>query len=63
MQDLILNRLGDARTLLAQAKDAISAKQVVDLAHAAEIYAKRQKLSQESIDYAHEIQIDALKRI
>ena len=61
MQDLILNRLGDARTLLAQAKDAISAKQVVDLAHAAEIYAKRQKLSQESIDYAHEIQIDALK--
>lgn len=59
--DIVLKKIGQARDLLAQARDAKGAKRVVDIAHAAEIYAKRQKLSQESIDYAHEIKIEALK--
>ena len=33
------------------------------MAAAAEIYAKRQKLSQDSIDYAHDIKIEALRQI
>jgi hypothetical protein len=33
---------------------------VADLAHAAEVYARRQKFSQEAIDYAHAVKIDAL---
>jgi hypothetical protein len=38
-----------ARLLLAEARDATQAKQVADLARAAEVYAKRQKLSEEAI--------------
>jgi len=36
------------------------AKQVADIAHAAEVYARRQKLSEEAIEYAHAVKIDAL---
>jgi DNA modification methylase len=61
MQDLIVTRIDKARQLLAQAKDAPEAKKVVDLAHAAEVYARRQKLSQDSIDYAHAVKIDAMR--
>jgi phage N-6-adenine-methyltransferase len=46
--------------LLAEAKDANGAKRVADMAHAAEIYARRQRLSQDSIDYAHAVKIDAM---
>lgn len=58
--DLIVARLDKAKLLLAQAKDATGAKRVADMAHAAEVYAKRQRLSQDSIDYAHAIKIDAM---
>jgi len=58
--DLIIAKVDRARLLLAEAKDAVSAKKVADMAHAAEIYAKRQKLSDESILYAHQIKVDAL---
>lgn len=57
--DLILARLDKARLLLAEARDATDAKRVSDLARAAEIYAKRQRLGEESIRYAHTIVIDA----
>src|SRR5208283_599683 len=46
---------------LAEARDAVSAKQVADLAHAAEIYAKRQKFSDEAIDSARAVKVDALR--
>jgi N6-adenosine-specific RNA methylase IME4 len=59
VNDLILTKVDWARRLLAQAKDATDAKRVMDMAHAAEIYAKRQKLSDEVIGYAHEIKIEA----
>lgn len=58
--DLIVQQVDKARALLALAKDAPAAKRVADMAHAAEIYAKRQKLSEESIQYARAVEIDAL---
>jgi N6-adenosine-specific RNA methylase IME4 len=59
VNDLILAKVDKARQLLAQAANAREAKKVMDLAEAAKIFAKRQKLGQESIDYAHAIVIDA----
>lgn len=47
-QDLVVMKLDRARSLLAQARDAGDAKVVADLARAAEVYARRQKLSQEA---------------
>lgn len=58
--DLIIIKVDKARQLLAQAKDAPEAKQVADLARAAEVYARRQKLSEEAIQYAHAVKIDAM---
>jgi site-specific DNA-methyltransferase (adenine-specific) len=46
--------------LLAAAKDAPAAKQVADKAHALEIYARRQKLGEEAIGYAHALKVDAM---
>ncbi len=63
MQDLIVFKVDKARALLAEAKCASQAKQVVDLAHAAKIYAKRHKLSEEAIKYAHGVEIEALARL
>jgi N6-adenosine-specific RNA methylase IME4 len=59
-RDLIVSRLSSALALLAQARNATDAKQVADLARAAEVYARRQKLSQEAIDFAVTIKVDAL---
>jgi hypothetical protein len=59
-RDLIVTRLSGALALLAQAKDAVDAKRVVDLAKAAKVYAERQKLGRDAVAYAHEIAIDAL---
>ena len=38
----------------------VDAKKVADYAHALEIYAKRQELSQDAIDYAHAVKVDAM---
>ena len=59
-QDAILARVEKARALLAEARDATDAKKVADLARAAEIYAKRQKLSEEAIASATAIKIEAM---
>jgi ParB family chromosome partitioning protein len=59
MTDIIIAKVDKARMLLAECRDAPEAKRIVDMAHAAEIYAKRQKLSEESIAYAHAVKIDA----
>jgi hypothetical protein len=58
MNDLIIAKVDQARNLLAECTTAEQAKRVKDMATAVEIYAKRQKLGKESIDYAHEIVID-----
>jgi site-specific DNA-methyltransferase (adenine-specific) len=59
MNDLVVANLDKARQLLLGCRDAADAKLVADLARAAEVYAKRQKLAQEVAQHAHEIQIDA----
>jgi 16S rRNA G966 N2-methylase RsmD len=58
--DLIVMKVDRARALLAQARDAADAKKVADAARAAEVYARRQKLSQEVIAYATAVKVDAL---
>jgi hypothetical protein len=58
--DLIVLRLDTARMALVEARDAGDAKKVADVARAAEVYAKRQKLSEETIAYATAIKIDAM---
>lgn len=59
-QDLIVVKVDKARMLLAQASDATDAKRVADIARAAEVYARRQKLSEEAIQYATGVKIDAM---
>src|SRR4051812_11336969 len=58
--DLILLNVDQARILLAEARDAGDAKRIADLARAAEIYAKRQHLSEEIIRHAGAIKVDAM---
>lgn len=50
--DLIVVQVDRARALLALAKDAPAAKRVADMAHAAEIYLRRQHVSEDAIQYA-----------
>jgi site-specific DNA-methyltransferase (adenine-specific) len=53
-------KLDKARTLLAEVRDAKDAKRVADLAKAVETYARRQRLSEDAIEYATAIKIDAM---
>lgn len=52
-------KLGDATRMLAEVRDAPGAKKLMDLAAAAELYARKSKLGQQAIDYAFGIKIDA----
>ena len=61
--DLVIQRLDRARLALCEAKTIQDTKRIIDIASAAEVYIKRQKLSQESIDYAHDIKIEALAQL
>jgi N6-adenosine-specific RNA methylase IME4 len=61
--DLVVVKLNTARLALSQAKTIQDAKQVIDIAGAMEVYAKRQQLGQDAIDYAHAIKIEALRRV
>ncbi len=54
-----LAKLSDATRMLAEVRDAGDAKKMMDLASAAEHYAKKARLGEESIQYAHEIKTDA----
>lgn len=58
--DGVIARVDRARQLLAEARDAGQAKQIADLARAAEIFARRQRLSEEAIEYATAVKIDAM---
>ncbi len=57
---MIVMKLDSARLLLAEARDAGDAKKVADMARAAEVYARRQKLSEEAINYANAVKVDAM---
>jgi N6-adenosine-specific RNA methylase IME4 len=63
MEDLIIAKLGTANTALAEAKTIQETKKVLDIATAAEIYAKRQQLGDEAILYATSIKIEALAQL
>jgi site-specific DNA-methyltransferase (adenine-specific) len=59
-KDLIVVQVDRARALLEKARDAPDAKKVADAARAAEVYARRQKLSEDVIRYATGVKVDAL---
>ena len=61
--DLMVVQLDRARTALAEAKTIGETKKVLDMAHAAEIYARRQQLGEEAIAYAHSIKYEALHKL
>lgn len=61
--DLVVVQLDKARLALSEAKTLQDTKKIIDIATSAEVYAKRQKLSQEAIDYAHDIKIEALAQL
>lgn len=54
-----LTKLTDATRMLAEVRSAPDAKKVMDMAAAAEHYARKAKLGDEAIQYAREIKIDA----
>jgi site-specific DNA-methyltransferase (adenine-specific) len=57
--DGVIAKVDRARQLLAEARDAGQAKQIADIARAAEVFARRQRLSEEAIEYATAVKIDA----
>jgi len=61
--DLVITRLDTARLALRDARTIQETKKIVDIAAAAEIYAKRQELGDEAIGYATEIKMEALRQL
>jgi len=58
-QDLIVMKLEPAVRMLAECSSPEQAKRVADLAHAAEVYARRQQLGEQAVAYATGIKVDA----
>lgn len=61
--DPVIMRLIQAGTALTEAKTIQQTKLILDVAAAAEIYAKRQKLGDDAEGIAHSIKIDALRQL
>jgi hypothetical protein len=61
--DIVIAKLDSARTALAEAKTIQETKKIIDIAVAAEIYAKRQELGEEAVQYATSIKIEALRQL
>jgi len=61
--DGVIVKLDTARQALVEAKTLQETKVILDMAAAAEIYAKRQKLGEEAIFYATDIKIEALRQL
>lgn len=61
--DTVIVRLEAARLALSEAKTIQQSKDIADVAAAAEIYARRQKLGEEAIDFAHAVKIEALRKL
>ena len=62
-EDGVVAQLDIARTALAEAKTIQETKKILDVASAAEIYAKRQQLGEEAIHYATSIKVEALAQL
>lgn len=63
MNDLVISKLDSANRALSEAKTIQDTKKILDIAVAAKIYAQRQKLGEEAINYANSIKIEALRRL
>jgi len=61
--DLVITKLDTARMALAEAKTIQETKKILDIASAAQIYAKRQQLGEEAIMYATAIKVEALAQL
>ena len=61
--DLMVVQLDRARTALAEAKTIGETKKIMDMAHAAQIYARRQQLGEEAMAYALAIKIEAMRKL
>lgn len=61
--DIVLQKLDTARKALAEAKTIQETKRILDVAAAAEILAKRQKLGEEAVQYATAIKVEALAQL
>jgi DNA modification methylase len=61
--DLMVVQLDRARTALAEAKTIGETKKIMDMAHAAHIYARRQQLGEEAMAYAHSIKYEAYRKL
>lgn len=61
--DLVVTKLDTARAALVEAKTIQETKQILDVATAAEIYAKRQQLGDEAVRYATAIKVEALAQL
>ena len=56
-------QLDRARTALAEAKTIGETKKIVDMAHAAQIYARRQALGEEAMAFALAIKFEAMRKL
>ena len=61
--DLMVVQLDRARTALAEAKTIGETKKIADMAHAAQIYARRQALGEEAMAYALAIKVEAMRKL
>lgn len=61
--DAVVVSMMRASSALAQAQTIQQTKKIVDVAHAAEIYAKRQKLGEEAMGMAASIKVEALRKL
>lgn len=61
--DAVVATMNRARLALAEAKTIQETKRIVDSAAAAEIYAKRQRLGEETSDLALSIKVEALRKL
>ena len=61
--DAILAKIDIAHQALLEAKTIQEVKKIADIAQAAKIYAQRQKLGSEAIQYAHSLVTDAERRL
>lgn len=62
-QDSVVASLMKASSALAQAKTIQQTKKIMDVAAAAEIYAKRQQLGEEAVSIATSIKLEALRKL
>lgn len=61
--DSVIVSMKRASTALAEAKTIQQTKKILDVAHAAEIYAKRQHLGEEAMEIALAIKVEALRKL